>query len=566
MSTVQSKWIGRGKTAEASVILRRQVPIRFDEPARSWLGGLPQMPDNIRWPRTASNGAPLHFIAQIACADLPKQIWNGRGPRDGWLLLFVDVLQMEDSSEEEEDIDDLSDLFWLAWRRAAGWLGRFAPGNFGRGGLVQVLHIDRLGTERQPPEDMTTVRHAMGDYIGRFKPEVRDGVPKLWRCWPVDLVVQEVPPPPPEDSGTEWEPLQVTGADLYGAPEDDEHIDQFAEAQLRPLTWRGALYLIEALMRKFSKDEYEHNFRHNSGGLAEVPVWEPGWLAKAIANLEAALVQNVASLAEATTNLQLRSLEAALVQSMASLAEAAPNLQLPSPELSPKERAMSEDHLRSMRDWNSAAERTLADLALFSEPAREDALAAEIGRVGEAHMSWVERQRSELERTHRHILTQDLDALIGDENWAAMKAEMIAAETEYWTWSWSSEPLDLRKTWATMFDFSNTGLQLALREDVLDLYTRDAAARAVIPPAILAEIEPKLRNIGISRAPHRMGGPRDVLQGYASRADDDLLFQIFSDDAMGWMWGDLGALFIYLKPSDLKARRFKRIYAWIDGH
>src|SRR5262249_9741386 len=63
-------------TAEASVILRRQVPIRFDEPPRSWLGGLPRMPGNIRWPRTGIKGRPLPFIAQIACADLPKQIWN----------------------------------------------------------------------------------------------------------------------------------------------------------------------------------------------------------------------------------------------------------------------------------------------------------------------------------------------------------------------------------------------------------------------------------------------------------------------------------------------------------
>src|SRR5882762_3377809 len=92
------KWLGHRTGAQPSVVLRRQVPIRFDEPARSWLGGLPQMPDNIRWPRVAK-GAPLHFIAQIACGDLPKQVWNGRGPRDGWLLLFVEVLQMEDDSE-----------------------------------------------------------------------------------------------------------------------------------------------------------------------------------------------------------------------------------------------------------------------------------------------------------------------------------------------------------------------------------------------------------------------------------------------------------------------------------
>src|SRR6185295_17920797 len=105
-----------------------------------------------------------------------------------------------------------------------------------------------------------------------FAPEIRAGVPKLWRRWPVDLVVQEVPAPP-IDAGEDWEPAQITGAELYGAPENDENIDQFADVEPRPLTWRGALYVIEALMRKFSKDKfgYEHNFRNNSGGLTAVP-------------------------------------------------------------------------------------------------------------------------------------------------------------------------------------------------------------------------------------------------------------------------------------------------------
>lgn len=137
------KWFGRRDESQASVILRRQVPIRFDERARSWLGGLPQMPDHIPWPRTDRNGAPLHFIAQIACADLPDRIWKGRGPRDGWLLLFVDVLQMEET---------------------------------GDGGLVKVLHVHKLGSEREPPEDMPTVRHALSDRVGFVKPMVREGV------------------------------------------------------------------------------------------------------------------------------------------------------------------------------------------------------------------------------------------------------------------------------------------------------------------------------------------------------------------------------------------------------
>jgi len=76
MAESLDKSTGRGKPAEVSVILRRQVPIRFDEPARSWLGGLPQMPDNIRWPRTANSGGPLHFIAHAR----PRQRNNATSP------------------------------------------------------------------------------------------------------------------------------------------------------------------------------------------------------------------------------------------------------------------------------------------------------------------------------------------------------------------------------------------------------------------------------------------------------------------------------------------------------
>jgi hypothetical protein len=57
-------------TRQVSVILRRQVPVRYDEPVRPWLGGPPMMPEQIGWPRDAE-GAPLRFPAQIACADLP---------------------------------------------------------------------------------------------------------------------------------------------------------------------------------------------------------------------------------------------------------------------------------------------------------------------------------------------------------------------------------------------------------------------------------------------------------------------------------------------------------------
>ena len=153
----------------------------------------------------------------------------------------------------------LGDVFrpCLAARGAMAWRSLSSGADLSRSCILIVL-----GPNGSRLKDMTTVRHVMGDYVGRFKPMVRDGVPKLWRRWPVDVVVQQVPPPPLGDSGTEWEPLHVTGADLYGAPEADETIDQFDDVELRPLTWRGALYLVEALLRILRR-EYEqfHNSR-----------------------------------------------------------------------------------------------------------------------------------------------------------------------------------------------------------------------------------------------------------------------------------------------------------------
>jgi hypothetical protein len=50
-AALQALWSSARGAAVASVILRRQVPIRFDEEPRSWLGGLPRMPAEVDWPR-----------------------------------------------------------------------------------------------------------------------------------------------------------------------------------------------------------------------------------------------------------------------------------------------------------------------------------------------------------------------------------------------------------------------------------------------------------------------------------------------------------------------------------
>lgn len=87
--------------------LALQVPIREHERARSWLGGAPEMPAHLPWPDT--DGRPAVFLAQIACADLPPELWDGLGPRHGWLAFFVhpreyrmEVLHLAERGEPRE--------------------------------------------------------------------------------------------------------------------------------------------------------------------------------------------------------------------------------------------------------------------------------------------------------------------------------------------------------------------------------------------------------------------------------------------------------------------------------
>ena len=119
---------GRG-SEPISLVPRRQIPVRCDEAPASWLGGLPMMPDDMEWPRGINpekpdeGERPLHFVAQIACADLPPELWGGLGPRQGWLLFFL--------NSNASTLDD--------------------------GKLHQVIHTRTLGAERHPPDALWAV-------------------------------------------------------------------------------------------------------------------------------------------------------------------------------------------------------------------------------------------------------------------------------------------------------------------------------------------------------------------------------------------------------------------------
>lgn len=76
----------RGEEA-CLVRLVPQVPIRDGRAPRSWLGGGPCLPTGMAWPEI--DGARADFLAQICLADLPADLWDGLGPRTGWIAIFA---------------------------------------------------------------------------------------------------------------------------------------------------------------------------------------------------------------------------------------------------------------------------------------------------------------------------------------------------------------------------------------------------------------------------------------------------------------------------------------------
>ncbi|CAI9403660.1 hypothetical protein ANOBCDAF_04463 [Pleomorphomonas sp. T1.2MG-36] len=436
---------------ETSVILKRQVPIRFGEASRSWLGGLPMMPESAPWPR-AANGAPLHFIAQIDCADLPANLWNGLGPRKGWLLLFVDILQQEDLSAD---------------------------------GAVQVLHVDQLGVERQPPEDMSTVRHAMSDLIG-YEAEFRPGVPKMWRKWPVDLVAQDYTPSDEEEGG----PPPVSGEELYGAPADDRGMAPYEPDGKRPLTWRGALYFVEGIVRDYKRENFVQRSQADD------------WMRRVIPRHE------------------------------------------PDEPLGDRDRQWFDitfhaDALDENQRYTAADQRlTWGDARHFVEGTLRD-----LDRQGSAKWGFAEELLTQ-------ILAKDLDAPLTDADWQAIETTCRAKLAE----------ADARRI------YIDQHLKMAVREDLIDAYVRASGTGPSVPDALLADVEARLRSIYESR-PHRMGGhPRRVQPDSGPVPDGSLLFQMGSDDAMGWSWGDAGALYVTMSLQDLQQGRFDRVNAWIEGY
>ncbi len=203
-----------------TAVVRRQVPPRNDAP-RSWIGGLPMIPDTIAWPRAKSEEhpgkglIPLNFLAQIACADLPAELWGGLGPRQGWLVFFC-----------------------------ASWGGTpFVEAN-----TFRVYHIPELGRKRRPPADKLPV----GDphYSGGDNPAL------IYHRWPVDILcvrnTPEYPMGTPCHDDTPASPIPPDfAATLYPGA---QIATDFWNPDDKPFTWGAVADMLKRRLDKWATE------------------------------------------------------------------------------------------------------------------------------------------------------------------------------------------------------------------------------------------------------------------------------------------------------------------------
>ena len=508
-----------------SVVLRRQIPPGLDQPSRSWLGGLPCMPEEIEWPRSVSSEhpdkgeRPLHFLAQICCADLPRELWGGLGPREGWLLLFIDPNQ---------GCPEGNDAF-------------------------RIMHISQLGPERAPPFDLGPVYD--GVYTG---PDYRyllpgEQVPNIWRRWPVDIVT--VPN----------EARQVEGRVLVAPDNFASHLypgqqvapERKRPSPIRPLTYGQALYAL-------------HDLR--AGLERSLP---PIRLSPVFCSelRKEGVFREIFEHGER----QARKIRA---DRQILLEQAKPGAEPDQLTEQLKRSSRRLDHFERLTVW-------------LQEMGDADTIIRYLEESPSLEAAWQDGLRKNvdavIEALHQHapetpLSQQDWDELVATfegRDFVRWQSDRIREVVDQPTIVDTHEGRDfLRKQNGRMRetdDQPTIGFRehrrssrlvppVAMHELVADMYV-DPARHALIPDDALPAYEANWRQLDSNR-PHRMGGYHDGVQSDAAPgpAKDLLLFQIASDDAMHWRWGDSGAYYFRIRPKHLAAGDFSGVQMWLESY
>jgi Domain of unknown function (DUF1963) len=149
------------------ILLHRPYPPLGTPRVRSRLGGLPNLPDGIEWPHGRSpydsrKPVPLHFLAQIDCAELPQI--DARMPTKGMLFFFA--------REDEEQI----------WGQPHYWIKKHEHHAHDDGRVIYAPKMADDQPVRMPPDDLPPIHNRRAG----FDPVTPDEPgPSVHFSWPL---------------------------------------------------------------------------------------------------------------------------------------------------------------------------------------------------------------------------------------------------------------------------------------------------------------------------------------------------------------------------------------------
>lgn len=180
---------------EVTLRLVPQIPPRDAISTNSWLGGRPRLPAGMEWPKI--DDQPADFLAQINCADLPRDLWGGLGPRDGALAFFIHRRRFD----------------------------------------MRILHLRDTSMPATPPYTLNDPEGWFGPHGGLASGDLAPFAVRAFPEWPVDLVAIGAGDADPRSEADPGEP----GAALYDRGYD------IADPAFHPFDW-GSMTAMVALL------------------------------------------------------------------------------------------------------------------------------------------------------------------------------------------------------------------------------------------------------------------------------------------------------------------------------
>ncbi|KQZ73582.1 hypothetical protein ASE06_14575 [Sphingopyxis sp. Root214] len=196
--------VHRVETADAEEVTLRlvpQIPPRDAISTNSWLGGRPHLPAGMEWPRI--DDQPADFLAQISCADLPRDLWGGLGPRGGALAFFIHR----------------------------------------RKHALRVLHLRDNGMAVTPPFTLNDPEGWFGPHGGLASGDLGSFAVRAFPEWPIDLVTIRPGDADPRSEGDPDEP----GAALHDRGYD------IADPAFHPFDWGSMTAMIALLEQRLDR-------------------------------------------------------------------------------------------------------------------------------------------------------------------------------------------------------------------------------------------------------------------------------------------------------------------------